>query len=54
MIVGTNAVAGWASVLAAQPIDVLGIDALGKDTLVDTIRAHNAEEAQRSTGKAVV
>jgi len=52
--VAANAVAGWASVLAAQPIDVLGIDALGKDTLVDTIRAHNAEEAQRSTGKAVV
>ena len=53
-----NVVAGWASVLAAQPIEVLGIDVLGtdapgKDSPAGSLRAQKAEEVQRPTGKAL-
>jgi rhamnulokinase len=56
--VAANTVAGWASLLAAQPIDVLAIDVLennplGKDASASSIRAQKAEESQRPTGKAL-
>ena len=46
--VAANAVAGWASVLAAQPFEVLEINAPA-----GSIRARKAEESQRPTGKAL-
>ena len=56
--VAANAVAGWASVLAAQPIEVLATDvlekdAVGKDASAGSIRAQKAAESQRPTGKAL-
>ena len=47
--VAANAVAEWASVLSALPIDIYEIDAPGS-----TIPAHKVEEVQRPTGKALV
>jgi hypothetical protein len=51
--VAANAVTGWASVLAAQPIEVLATDVLGKDASAGSIRAQKAAESQRPTGKAL-
>ena len=56
--VTANAVAGWASMLAAPPNDVLGNSVLGSDapgrgTPASSIRAQKAEEGQRPTGKAL-
>jgi rhamnulokinase len=51
--VAADAVARWASVLAAQPIDVPGNEVLGKDVPGNSIRAHKVEESQRPTGKAL-
>jgi rhamnulokinase len=61
--VSAGAVAEWAGVLAALPIDALGDDPLGKDpwgkdvlgddARENTIPAHRAEEVQRPTGKAL-
>jgi rhamnulokinase len=46
--VAASAVAEWAGVLAALPIEALGIEEPGS-----TIPAHKAEEVQRPTGKAL-